>query len=245
MDRLKTLCVGANIALMLFAAMVCVIGAVMGAGWTKAFFGAIPGQSLLISIILLIAAMMVEFWNGTKVYLTVRMWFKWRKGDILIAVLLLALLVFVFYSRVWAVKSHNLKSIYFVPHIFTCLLSYVFLGKAACLSGKCLIDKSSEIEKDSLRLVGLGFPLLTAGIIIGSVWAKSAWESWWSWDPKETFSLAVWFVFAAYLIFRNFCGQRFLRLNCFWVIIGFLMILVGVTVVNFSKIFAGLHSYTG
>ena len=217
----------------------------MGAGWTRGFFGAIPGESLLISIGLLAAAMVLEFWNGGKVRLTIRMWFKWRKSDILIAVLLLGVLIFIFYSRVLSVQSHNLKSIYFVPHIFTCLLSYVCILKAAFFSAKCLMDKSCETEKDSFRLVCLGFPLLTAGIIIGSIWAKSAWSSWWSWDPKETFSLAVWFVLAAYLIFRNFCGQRFLRLNCFWVIIGFLMIILGVTVVNFSKIFAGLHSYTG
>ncbi|HAL44731.1 MAG TPA: hypothetical protein DCP47_02250, partial [Phycisphaerales bacterium] len=98
MDRLKTICIAANIVLMLFAAIVCVIGAVMGAGWTRGFFGAIPGESLLISIGLLAAAMVLEFWNGGKVRLTIRMWFKWRKSDILIAVLLLGVLIFIFYS---------------------------------------------------------------------------------------------------------------------------------------------------
>ncbi|MEN6385448.1 MAG: cytochrome c biogenesis protein CcsA [Phycisphaerales bacterium] len=242
MDGLKKVCLWANIVVILFAAMICVIGAVMGAGWSKAFFGSIPGESLLLSILLLFAALVIEM--GVKpLYLTGLMWFKWTKKDMFTAVLVLAGVVFIFYSRILRVGEHNLKSIYFVPHIFTCLLSYVFFAAGALLSGKCLIDKSIETEKNSYRFVSIGFPLLTAGILIGSGWAYSAWGSWWSWDPKESFSLAVWLLYAAFLIMRSFCGQRFLRLNCFWVIISFLMILLGVTVVNFSKIFAGLHNY--
>ena len=48
-------------------------------------------------------------------------------------------------------------------------------------------------------MIGLGFPLLTIGIIAGGVWANEAWGSYWSWDPKETWSLITWLVFAAYL----------------------------------------------
>jgi len=245
MDGLKKLCVWANIVLMLFTALICVIGSVMGTGWTTAFFNSIPGESLLVSLVLLAIALVLEFGNAGRMFLTIRMWFKWTKKDMIISILLLAVVVFIFYSRVLTVRSHNLKSVFFVPHIFTCLLSYVFFARAAYFSGKCLIDKSCETEKNSYRLVCAGFPLLTAGIVIGSIWAVSAWGSWWSWDPKETFSLAIWFLYAAFLLFRSFFGQRFLRLNCFWVIIAFLMIIVGITLVNFSKMFSGLHSYTG
>jgi len=48
----------------------------------------------------------------------------------------------------------------------------------------------------SYRIIGLGFPFLTIGIISGAVWANEAWGSYWSWDPKETWALITWLVFA-------------------------------------------------
>lgn len=58
------------------------------------------------------------------------------------------------------------------------------------------------LDNLSYRMIGLGFPLLTIGIIAGGVWANEAWGSYWSWDPKETWSLITWLVFAAYLHMR-------------------------------------------
>lgn len=55
------------------------------------------------------------------------------------------------------------------------------------------------LDNLSYRAIGLGFPLLTIGIIAGGVWANEAWGSYWSWDPKETWSLITWLIFAAYL----------------------------------------------
>ncbi len=55
------------------------------------------------------------------------------------------------------------------------------------------------LDNISYRVIGLGFPLLTIGIISGAVWANEAWGSYWSWDPKETWALITWLVFAAYL----------------------------------------------
>ena len=51
----------------------------------------------------------------------------------------------------------------------------------------------------SYRIIGLGFPFLTIGILSGAVWANEAWGSYWSWDPKETWALLTWLVFAIYL----------------------------------------------
>ena len=56
-----------------------------------------------------------------------------------------------------------------------------------------------------------GFPFLTAGIITGAAWANYAWGTYWSWDPKETWSLIVWLVYAAVLhgrITRGWHGRR-------------------------------------
>jgi cytochrome c-type biogenesis protein CcsB len=58
---------------------------------------------------------------------------------------------------------------------------------------------ADTLDNISYRIIGLGFPLLTIGIIAGAVWANEAWGSYWSWDPKETWALITWLVFAAYL----------------------------------------------
>ena len=63
----------------------------------------------------------------------------------------------------------------------------------------------------SYRIIGLGFPFLTLGIISGAVWANEAWGSYWSWDPKETWALITWLVFAVYLhsrLLKGWQGQK-------------------------------------
>jgi cytochrome c-type biogenesis protein CcsB len=55
------------------------------------------------------------------------------------------------------------------------------------------------LDNLSYRILGIGFPLLTIGILSGAVWANEAWGSYWSWDPKETWALLTWLVFAIYL----------------------------------------------
>jgi cytochrome c-type biogenesis protein CcsB len=56
-----------------------------------------------------------------------------------------------------------------------------------------------ELDYWSYRLIGLGFPMLTIGILSGAVWANEAWGTYWSWDPKETWAMLTWIIFAIYL----------------------------------------------
>ena len=70
---------------------------------------------------------------------------------------------------------------------------------------------AETLDNLSYRVIGLGFPLLTIGIIAGAVWANEAWGAPWSWDPKETWALITWLVFAAYLharITKGWQGRR-------------------------------------
>lgn len=92
----------------------------------------------------------------------------------------------------------------------------------------------------SYKAISLGFPLLTIGIIAGAVWANEAWGSYWSWDPKETWALITWLVFAAYLhtrLIRGWSGQGPAILASF----GFFFIWICYLGVNFLG--QGLHSY--
>jgi cytochrome c-type biogenesis protein CcsB len=96
------------------------------------------------------------------------------------------------------------------------------------------------LDNLSYRIIGLGFPLLTTGIVAGAVWANEAWGAYWSWDPKETWALITWFVFAAYLharITKSWQGKRPAILAS----IGFVVVWICYLGVNFLG--KGLHSY--
>ena len=90
--------------------------------------------------------------------------------------------------------------------------------------------------------LAIGFPLMTLGIITGSIWAKQAWGSYWQWDPKETWSLITWFLYAALLHQRFTVGWRGRR-AAIMAIIGFAAVLFTFWGVNF--LLTGVHSYVG
>jgi cytochrome c-type biogenesis protein CcsB len=96
------------------------------------------------------------------------------------------------------------------------------------------------IDVWSYRIIGLGFPFLTIGIISGAVWANEAWGSYWSWDPKETWAFITWLVFAIYLhsrLIKGWQGKKAAILgSC-----GFFVIWICYLGVNFLG--KGLHSY--
>nr|ASO75889.1 cytochrome c biogenesis protein [Storeatula sp. CCMP1868] len=97
-----------------------------------------------------------------------------------------------------------------------------------------------SLDNLSYRIIGLGFPLLTIGIIAGAVWANEAWGAYWSWDPKETWALITWLVFAAYLharITKAWQGKKPAILAS----IGFVVVWICYLGVNFLG--KGLHSY--
>ena len=108
---------------------------------------------------------------------------------------------------------------------------------------KVIFNKSkllSTMDNLSYRIISLGFPFLTIGIIAGAVWANEAWGSYWSWDPKETWALITWLVFAAYLHARIIKGWEG-RGPAILASIGFFVVWICYLGVNFLG--QGLHSY--
>ncbi|MCK4294277.1 MAG: cytochrome c biogenesis protein CcsA [Planctomycetes bacterium] len=143
-----------------------------------------------------------------------------------------------------------LQSWLFIPHVAVYMVSYVFMAKAAFfgvwqLAGKTRgpDDNLLPPEEATYRMVCVGFPLLTLGLVLGSVWGKLAWGDYWGWDPKELWSLASWLVYVGYLHFRYMFGKRHPRINSIWAIAGIVVIVVTLLWVNLSRLFAGLHSY--
>jgi cytochrome c-type biogenesis protein CcsB len=96
------------------------------------------------------------------------------------------------------------------------------------------------LDNLSYRILGIGFPFLTIGILSGAVWANEAWGSYWSWDPKETWALLTWLVFAIYLhtrISKGWEGKKpAIIASC-----GFVVIWICYLGVNLLG--EGLHSY--
>nr|YP_009394297.1 cytochrome c biogenesis protein ccs1 [Leptosiphonia brodiei]ARW62859.1 cytochrome c biogenesis protein ccs1 [Leptosiphonia brodiei] len=102
------------------------------------------------------------------------------------------------------------------------------------------IKLTEVIDNVSYRIIGFGFPLLTIGIISGAVWANDAWGTYWSWDPKETWALITWIIFAIYLHSRinsKLEGRKPAMIAS----VGFIVIWICYLGVNFLG--KGLHSY--
>jgi len=179
---------------------------------------------------------------------------------------------FAFASMIWAQYSLSsaieplvpaLQSNWLTYHVITCFLGYAAFAVACGVSIMYLIKIGKEEKHASESPIGgilgvfpstkilddinykaimIGFPLLTLGIVTGAAWANYAWGTYWSWDPKETWSLIVWFLYAAFLharFTRGWVGRRAAWLS----IIGFAATLFCYLGVNL--VLSGLHSYGG
>jgi len=99
-----------------------------------------------------------------------------------------------------------------------------------------------QLDDVTYRMIAIGWPLLTGGIITGAVWANSAWGTYWSWDPKETWSLITWFVYAIYLHARYVRGWKGTQMAVISAV-GFLAVIF--TYLGVNLVLSGLHSYGG
>ncbi|MDW7645138.1 MAG: c-type cytochrome biogenesis protein CcsB [Desulfuromonadales bacterium] len=135
-------------------------------------------------------------------------------GNAVFAVAFMAGIMYLLQERM--LKSKKFSSLYFrLPS----------LGTLDAINYKCLT---------------FGFPLMTMGIISGAMWANAAWGTYWSWDPKETWALITWFLYAALLHGRLTVGWRGRRAAIF-AIIGFLCLLFMFLGVNLFL--SDLHSF--
>lgn len=151
-----------------------------------------------------------------------------------------------------------LKSNWLIAHVITCFLGYAAFAVSFGLSILYLARKSAsgnpsprsgilaalpeprQLDAFNYQMILFGFLWLSVGIITGSVWANSAWGTYWSWDPKETWSLITWLIYAALLharTMKGWSGERVAWLS----MLGFGCVLFTYFGVNF--LLSGLHSY--
>jgi len=133
-----------------------------------------------------------------------------------------------------------LRSDWLILHVLSSMAAYAAFALAAVAAAAALARrKAAEDEDLLLRLAKAGFAALTLGIVSGSVWANTAWGAWWSWDPKETWSLLTWLAYAAALHLRR-QGWRAHKF-AIMMIVCFALVLFTYFGVNF--LLSGLHSY--
>jgi cytochrome c-type biogenesis protein CcsB len=152
-----------------------------------------------------------------------------------------------------------LKSNWLIAHVITCFVGYAAFAVACGVSTIYLVKRASEakskpdspglldrfpdlrqLDELNYQMIMFGFLWLSIGIITGAIWANSAWGTYWSWDPKETWSLITWIVYAALLHARTMRGWRGKRVA--WLaVIGFACVLFTYFGVNYLA--RGLHSY--
>lgn len=135
-----------------------------------------------------------------------------------------------------------LKSNWLTIHVLTCFIGYAALTVAFVSSLVILCKKKEDAKLDTIsyKMIAFGFLFLALGIISGAVWANSAWGTYWSWDPKETWSLITWFIYAIYLHIRYTKGWK--GKPAAWLsVLGFLAMLFTYFGVNY--LLQGLHSY--
>jgi len=148
-----------------------------------------------------------------------------------------------------------LQSNWLAIHVMTCFLGYASFAVSFGISvlyliqdrrvaqtagGSKWLPSTPILDEINYKSVVIGFPMLTLGIITGAAWANYAWGSYWGWDPKETWSLITWFIYAAFLharFTRDWRGRKAAILS----IVGFTAVLFTYFGVNY--LISGLHSY--
>ncbi len=195
-------------------------------------------------------------WASILAYVIIEGIFKIRKAGpyfMLIVIGLMALASSPLMPKDYAPLMPALQSYWLWLHVSVTMIGEAFFAIAFVTSIMYLIADSKEkrgvktglsaekLDAVSYKCIAIGFPLFTlGGMVFGMVWAYKAWGSYWSWDPKEVWSLITWFVFALYLHTRLVMGWKGRR-SAVIAILGFLAALFTYFGVNY--LLSGLHSY--
>ena len=147
-----------------------------------------------------------------------------------------------------------LRSNWLAIHVSAAIISYGAFGVSFAVSLMFLVREKmsgnpfweehipakSRLDLISYRAVSLGFLFLTFVMITGAIWAERAWGSYWSWDPKETWSLITWIIYAIYLHLRISRGWKG-RSAALFAVIGFICVIF--TYIGVNTFLPGVHSY--
>jgi ABC-type transport system involved in cytochrome c biogenesis permease subunit len=152
-------------------------------------------------------------------------------------------------DEVWHLAP-ALQSPWFVPHVIAYMVSYsLALLAFLLLSAGWLRSRFSRrefdvsvLESSSYEILSVAFPLMTFGMLSGALWANQIWGDYWSWDPKETWSLITWFLYLTYFHCRK--SARLKPYATLSHVLAFLALVATFLLVNLlPKLASKLHSY--
>lgn len=134
-----------------------------------------------------------------------------------------------------------LKSPWLASHVLTAALAYGGFALAAALALIEIKFSLPPINRHTVyKIILFSFTMLSLSIILGAIWAEQAWGSYWSWDPKETWALITWIIYAIYI--HMYRQRKFKQRDAALVVIaGFVIVLFTFFGVNY--LMSGLHSY--
>lgn len=151
-------------------------------------------------------------WSIGFVYLILEYMYSLRIVGALAAVMIMLLLLYASTTdETIRPLMPALQSNWLTVHVITYFIGYAALGISFLTAILYLVGRTRpsgtivaaasgiDFEKLSYKIVAFGFPFLTLGMVTGAVWANKAWGTYWSWDPKETWSLITWLIYLAYL----------------------------------------------
>lgn len=147
-----------------------------------------------------------------------------------------------------------LRSYWLGIHVSSAIISYGGFGVSFAVSLMFLlrqkmqgnsfweehIPEEKKLDMISYRAVSLGFLFLTFVIITGAIWAERAWGRYWSWDPKETWSLITWIIYAIYLHLRLSKGWKG-KAAAIFAVVGFICVIF--TYIGVNTFIPSIHSY--
>ncbi len=217
----------------------------------QAGYGYVPLSNMYESLI---------FFSWTIVFVYLILEYKYKQKVIGVFVTPFAFLAIALTSIIPGVNAKitplvpALQSNWLTVHVTTCFFGYASFAisfgisllylirekKGTKAGGPTWLPSPSVLDEINYKAIVIGFPMLTLGIITGAAWANYAWGSYWTWDPKETWSLITWFVYAAVLharFTRDWRGRKAAVLS----IVGFAAVLFTYFGVNY--LISGLHSY--
>jgi len=149
-----------------------------------------------------------------------------------------------FWRRMAALQSN-----WFVPHVMSYMVSYALAAVAfvvvceSLVRSKLLGQDAAKQDRAAHRIMVFALPLMTFGMLSGALWAERAWGTYWSWDPKETWSLVTWTLYVIYLHMKKTSSLR-QQANLVHVL-AFLALLATFLLVNLMpRLSSVLHSYT-
>lgn len=132
-----------------------------------------------------------------------------------------------------------LRSNWLFFHVFTAMLSYSFFAIAGICGIYYYFRNAIDEKGYCSSLIKAGFAMLTLAIVTGAIWAENAWNRYWSWDPKETWSLITWLYYAAVLHMRKGKMKR----ETFYLSLFIGLVIVIFTYFGVNYLLSGLHSY--